>query len=324
MLVGINGSSYDNTITTDDDTTYYYVDKDGEITSISYKTLAQDDNDVIYLYAKDYLVQTLFVEEVGAPKTTYGVEFKSPYVNYTVNGAAVSGNTFLEADEKGDDVSFTVEAAAGYQIDSVKVGNKTLTADKNGVYTVENVKSHVTVEVTVSAIPAEMMTIAVNFVENGKVVGSLPPVKMSTDSASVNYITMNPSNYSDKVPAGYAMDDNRTQYVNFVKGGIATVDFQVKQMSYQLKANSNATPGSYTTATDMSSAHYGDTVTLTVTATENTSGKTEFTTCVVNGTINASVELLNDGDDSTTPAKYQVSFEMPAQDLTVTSVDNWQ
>ena len=306
VLVGINGSSYDNTITVDEDATYYYVDKDGEITSISYKTLAQDDNDVVYLYAKDYLVQTLFVEEVGAPKTTYGVEFKSPYANYTVNGAAVSGNTFLEADEKGADVSFTVEAAAGYQIDSVKVGNKTLTADKNGVYTVENVKGHVTVEVTVSAIAAATMDIAVNYVlDNGTVVKAEAPVAMTADSGK-NYVTV-----SATAPEGYKVVGADKQYVNFVANGMETVVFKVVAKSNDTSVTASAAKVTGANITDVTAAVNGDKIEVTVTGTAADKDSIKVTVAAVdaNASVNPAEVTLTYNTDTWTTGSVTVTAE---------------
>ena len=216
VLVGASKQA----ITCDDDATYFYVDEDGNISESSYKAIAQDGNDKVYLYAKDYMVQTLFVEEVPAPKTTYGVNFTGS--NFTVNGAAPA---FIEADEKGDDVEFTVEAAAGYQIDSVKVGTKTLTADKNGVYTVENVKSTVTVTVATSAVRAETMDIVVNYVlSNGTVIEAGVPTAMPADTDK-SYVTVTAT-----APEGYKLVGVAAQYVPFEANGMKTVEFTVAAM----------------------------------------------------------------------------------------------
>ncbi|MBP3509466.1 S-layer homology domain-containing protein [Oscillibacter sp.] len=140
-------SGVNATITVDDAAKIYYVDKDGKITESSYNAIAQDGTDYAYAVVQDYLVKYLFVEEVEEPTATYGVTFAG--ANFTVNGAAPAP---IEAEEKGDDVSFTVEPVAGYQIDRVQVSGVNVPV-KDGVYTVKNVKSLITVTVTTSAAP---------------------------------------------------------------------------------------------------------------------------------------------------------------------------
>ena len=51
-------------ITVDDNAKIYYVDKDGNITESSYKSIAKDENDKVYAIVQDYLVKTLVIEEV--------------------------------------------------------------------------------------------------------------------------------------------------------------------------------------------------------------------------------------------------------------------
>ena len=237
------------TITCDEDATYFYVDEDGNISESSYKAIAQDDNDKVYLYAKDYMVQTLFVEEVKPAAVTYGVKFSGTYAQFTVDGAAVTASSYIEADDKGDDVSFTVEPAAGYQIDSVKVGAKTLTADKNGVYTVENVKSQVTVTVATSLIPAETMDIVVNYVlADGTVVEAGTPAAMQAD-AGKSYVTVTAA-----APEGYKLVGVAAQYVPFEANGMKTVEFKVVAKSKETAPSVGAFTASNTTSAPSATA----------------------------------------------------------------------
>ena len=66
------------------------------------------------------------------------------------NGAvtAVDGNTVAENAEHGTDVQFMVVANDGYEVSSVMVGEDVLTADENGVYTIENITEEKTVTVS--------------------------------------------------------------------------------------------------------------------------------------------------------------------------------
>ena len=59
-----NGGS-NITISVDDNATYYTVDKNGEISTSSYRSVVRDDNDKVFAAVKDYLVQTLIVESVA-------------------------------------------------------------------------------------------------------------------------------------------------------------------------------------------------------------------------------------------------------------------
>ena len=52
------------TITCDEKATFYYVDKDGKITEITYKNVTKDENDKVYAFVDDYMVKQLVVFEV--------------------------------------------------------------------------------------------------------------------------------------------------------------------------------------------------------------------------------------------------------------------
>ena len=57
------------TITCDEKATFYYVDKDGKITEITYKNVTKDLNDKVYAYVDDYMVKQLVVFEVKDTNT---------------------------------------------------------------------------------------------------------------------------------------------------------------------------------------------------------------------------------------------------------------
>ena len=63
-------TNYKNeTITCDEKATFYYVDKDGKITEITYKNVTKDLNDKVYAYVDDYMVKQLVVFEVKDTNT---------------------------------------------------------------------------------------------------------------------------------------------------------------------------------------------------------------------------------------------------------------
>ena len=85
---------------------------------------------------------------------------------------------------------------------------------------------------------AGTMTVIVNFVDaNDKIIDSLPPAEKAADDGH-NYITMAPAAYKDALAeltdGAYEMNTTRTQYINFVKGGIAEVNFEVKQVKFDI------------------------------------------------------------------------------------------
>ena len=238
------------TITCDEDATYFYVDEDGNISESSYKAIAQDDNDKVYLYAKDWMVQTLFVEEVKPAAVTYGVKFFGTYAEFTVDGAAVTATSYIEADDKGDDVSFTVEPVDGYRIDSVKVGAKTLTADKNGVYTVENVKSQVTVTVATSLIPAEAMDIQVIYKDgSGKVIAQ--EMRTLSADAGKSYVTVAQAPATDAAQTALADYDMAAgqfdEIVTFAAEGFARVTYTVEKVYFTVTLDASPYELSQTT-----------------------------------------------------------------------------
>ena len=64
VILGTKGGS-NITISVDDNATYYTVDKNGDISTSSYRSVVKDDDDKVFAAVKDYLVQTLIVESVN-------------------------------------------------------------------------------------------------------------------------------------------------------------------------------------------------------------------------------------------------------------------
>ena len=61
----IQDTADDNwTVSVDDDAAFYTVDKKGNISTGSYRSVVKDNNDKVYAVISDYLVQSLFIETV--------------------------------------------------------------------------------------------------------------------------------------------------------------------------------------------------------------------------------------------------------------------
>lgn len=69
---------------------------------------------------------------------------------YTVTITAVKNGSVTGPNEvtHGNDAKFTIKADKGYQINTIRVNNKTKLADANGILTIENVEEDLTVTVT--------------------------------------------------------------------------------------------------------------------------------------------------------------------------------
>ena len=140
VIIDTKASGKNATITCDEKATFYYVDKDGKITEITYKNVTKDENDKVYAFVDDYMVKQLVVFEVkdkGAASGTFdpanpqkayidGVEIVIPKVDgkfvdnaanvlvnngYTVTGMFGSPATYW-ATKGGNTYFFTVKDPA--------------------------------------------------------------------------------------------------------------------------------------------------------------------------------------------------------------------
>ena len=170
--------------------------------------------------------------------------------------------------------------------------------------------------------PIADMRVEVNYRRSDNVVmfQEVRTIKASEATNGEVVVAADPSKF-----VGWSIDGIGEQTIDYQTGERVAVNFNIVQNNYSLTVASDAVAGGYQTTGAPASAKYGDTVTLTVTATDNTSGKQPFTSCEVAG-IPATVRLVRDGDDSTTPAEYAVTFTMPAQDLNIGTgaISNWQ
>ncbi len=130
-------TNYKNeTITCDEKATFYYVDKDGKITEITYKNVTKDLNDKVYAYVDDYMVKQLVVFEVkdtgaGTSKPLAMGEKPVSYVDGSkVVLEVVDNNTTGLRTAKNEAIAAL--RAAGYTRVGFDASNTWLTAyDKN-------------------------------------------------------------------------------------------------------------------------------------------------------------------------------------------------
>ena len=113
VIIDTKASGKNATITCDEKATFYYVDKDGKITEITYKNVTKDENDKVYAFVDDYMVKQLVVFEV--------------------KDTAPAAGTFDPADPKTAGIVGTTVVIP--KIDGVKVDNAANVLAKNG-YTV--------------------------------------------------------------------------------------------------------------------------------------------------------------------------------------------
>ena len=204
----------------------YYVDKDGNITESSYKSIAKDDNDNVYAIVQDYLVKTLIIQEVESEDDVYGVKVVSTgNATVKVDGSKYAAGKTAEYDKNDTDVVITVTADKDYTIKTVKIDGEEVELDKNGQYTISKIKGLYKLEVETEKVADATMTISVQYVLDdnaGTVVKSEKPAKMTADKGE-DYVTVHGT-----APDGYTLVSAAEQYVTFVANGSATVKFTVK------------------------------------------------------------------------------------------------
>ena len=65
------------TVSVDDDAAFYTVDKKGNISTGSYRSVVKDNNDKVYAVISDYLVQSLFIDPLRTMRRT-AARWRSP------------------------------------------------------------------------------------------------------------------------------------------------------------------------------------------------------------------------------------------------------
>ena len=134
-------------ITVDEKAAIYAIDQDGNITESSYRAIAKDANDKVFAYVDDYVVKSLFIQDVEDGKTE-GPSINA--ANYEVDyGAAGAVTVKYHKDAKHDDntlidVILTTLKADGYTKFEVSSDGATPAAQ----YTIKATKGYVNTEFT--------------------------------------------------------------------------------------------------------------------------------------------------------------------------------
>ena len=235
-------------ITVDDKAAIYYVDKDGNISESSYKSISQDDNDRVYAIVEDNLVKFLVIEEVPTEKDNAS---GTATVTAAVNGET---KTSPVTATKGDTVVLTAVGEGTTKYDTVyayqwfKDGEK-LTGETGKTLTVATTKAAAAAEytckvtffndkvdgknyvttvsdkasVTVEEAPVAGMNVLVNYVEaNGTVVAQETTSAKAADAVN-GYVTI-----EAKDPDGYKVKGLKSKMVEFKAGANVTVEFTVE------------------------------------------------------------------------------------------------
>ena len=202
-----------------------YVIDDGDINDLK---AISDTNTTIYgdkyvWVVKDVndntarLVYICWTETVKGDKQT--ITFKGD--NFTVAPVGTTqneGSNVLSVNDKGMDAKFTVTPDAGYDLVSVVVNGKTLTANKNGVYTIENVTKNMTVTVTATkkVVSTTEVLIVGDKIYTANEDSNLMLVGQAIEKALIA------EGYTD---VSYTIEDGKIQKIS-AKNGSATVNFK--------------------------------------------------------------------------------------------------
>ena len=116
------------TVSVDDDAAFYTVDKKGNISTGSYRSVVKDNNDKVYAVISDYLVQSLFIETVEDDEKDSGkVEIPSNVVVdiSDLNSMTVTYRTGTDKPNAMDAVEYLKTALAdkGYEVGTIKKNN---------------------------------------------------------------------------------------------------------------------------------------------------------------------------------------------------------
>ena len=126
------------TVSVDDDAAFYTVDKKGNISTGSYRSVVKDNNDKVYAVISDYLVQSLFIETVEDDEKDSGkVEIPSNVVVdiSDLNSMTVTYRTGTDKPNAMDAVEYLKTALAdkGYEVGTIKNANGTYEFTLNDV-----------------------------------------------------------------------------------------------------------------------------------------------------------------------------------------------
>ena len=194
-----------------EDAKIWTIDEKGNISAGTIKSVKKDDNDTFIYTAKDGEITNLFVQEVKdvVAAKTYGVKFdgyKDTFYVYDTDGVTnmVSATKDTVAVAEGANFKFKpVAAKAGEMLKSVKVNGVALTPDADGYYTISNVNKNVTVTLEKAAAVTLTFTISNALVKlNGETVKSGDAVKVEKDSSAVLTVVFANNSNTQKVEVG--------------------------------------------------------------------------------------------------------------------------
>jgi len=135
-----NANDADYVITVDEKAAIYAIDQDGNITESSYRAIAKDANDKVFAYVDDYVVKSLFIQDVEDGKTEGpSINAANYEVDYSIPGTV---KVYYYTGEKHDDntlidVIISVLKDAGYT-------NFEVTDQGSSKYQIKSTKGYVT------------------------------------------------------------------------------------------------------------------------------------------------------------------------------------
>ena len=128
-------------ITVDEKAAIYAIDQDGNITESSYRAIAKDANDKVFAYIDDYVVKSLFIQDVEDGKTDVPVINAVDYVVDYSNASQVTVGYYTDADNDDDvlvdAIIYVLENEGGYTKFEVET-------DASGNYLIKATKSRIT------------------------------------------------------------------------------------------------------------------------------------------------------------------------------------
>ena len=152
-----NANDADYVITVDEKAAIYAIDQDGNITESSYRAIAKDANDKVFAYVDDYVVKSLYIQDVEDGKTegpninaaNYEVDYNTPGAVkvYYYTGEKHDDNTLIDViisvlkDAGYTNFEVTDQGSSKYQIKSTKGYVTTnFVFQNNSTYAIKSVK----------------------------------------------------------------------------------------------------------------------------------------------------------------------------------------
>ena len=152
-----NADDADYVITVDEKAAIYAIDQDGNITESSYRAIAKDANDKVFAYVDDYVVKSLYIQDVEDGKTegpninaaNYEVDYNTPGAVkvYYYTGEKHDDNTLIDViisvlkDAGYTNFEVTDQGSSKYQIKSTKGYVTTnFVFQNNSTYAIKSVK----------------------------------------------------------------------------------------------------------------------------------------------------------------------------------------